>query len=298
MNIKNIKNKIASTQSLLKIISSNKNITLINILKLTKEISFYYQRAKESKYLIESLDKQYDIYHPLITGKQNLLNVFKLSKNKHKILWIYITETEQYETNSYSKHEKILTEKFRKNSDFIIAIGKRAIDFTTKNEYEIVYKALENNVEELTRYLPSFIEHFATSQKINGINFLINSSKIKQHYLSVLPLEDFSFDFKHYKSTPVEEINVNKLNILPNLNSFVDAEMHSYLTYITLTLLSESALINEKYKLVEQNKKINQLEDREAHLKLSLLRAKRELEVEQISLLTKKKDILHTKENE
>ncbi|AWX69393.1 MSC_0622 family F1-like ATPase gamma subunit [[Mycoplasma] anseris] len=297
MNLKKIRTKIDTTNSILKIIESKKNITLINILKLTKEINFYYQRAKESKYLIESLDKYYEISHPLITQKISFLNVFKKTNKTKKALWVFVTEKEQYETNSYSKHEKILKEKFNVKTDFMIAIGKRAIDFAKVNNFNVVYSALENNVADLALYLPNFIEIFATNQKINGINFLINSSKIKQNYLSILPLENFSFDFKHQKPTPIEQIKINKLNILPNLDNFIESEMHSYLTYITLTLLSESALINEKYTLVEQNKTINKLEDKIGSLRLSLLRAKRELEVEQISLLTKKKDILHEKED-
>ncbi|QCZ36732.1 hypothetical protein [Mycoplasma nasistruthionis] len=66
------------------------------------------------------------------------------------------------------------------------------------------------------------------------------------------------------------------------------------MTYITLTLLSESGLIYQKYKLVSENQKIHDLEKKQRRLTLEVIRAKRELEVEQISILSKKKVLLHS----
>ncbi|MFA7699111.1 hypothetical protein ABC615_00900 [Mycoplasmopsis synoviae] len=59
-------------------------------------------------------------------------------------------------------------------------------------------------------------------------------------------------------------------------------------------MLSESALISEKYKLVALNKTLNDLDEKLRLLNIRIEREKRELEVEQISILFKKKDLLHS----
>ncbi|QGZ97917.1 hypothetical protein GE118_03855 [Mycoplasma sp. NEAQ87857] len=294
MQIKKIKQKAQSLSKIIKIVESKKNITLINILKLSKQISFYFERASESKRLIEVLSKKYAIDLELL--KHDNGSFFSLfSKNKAKFnknLWIYITEIEQYETNSYSKHEKALLANVQVE-DPIIAIGLRAMEFCTNNNMNLIYSQDENDVEGLTKILPSIIQNYLKLNGFHNVRFVINSSKLKQSYLEILPLNELNFNLKQNKMDLEERVDLKKLHIYPNVDSFVENELNSYLTYMTLTLLSESAVIYQKYKLVAENQKINDLEQKQKELRLATLRAKREYEVEQISLLSKKKDLLH-----
>ncbi|TNK95081.1 hypothetical protein C4M95_04195, partial [Mycoplasmopsis pullorum] len=213
-----------------------------------------------------------------------------------KTIWIYVTEEEKYSTNSYLKYEKNLIKNIKKN-DLIIPIGQRAINFATQNKYKILFSHSENQIDYLVHILPEFLLEFIEQNGFFNINFVINSSKTKQSFLSVLPLSkmDFNLNVRHLEME--KEMNIKRMNIYPNLNKFINSELNSYLTYMVFTLLNESALINEKYKLVAQNQKIHDLEKKYKQMHLSMLRGKRELEVEQLSLLSSKKDLLHTAGN-
>lgn len=299
MHIKKIKTKLNSFSKLMKIVESNKNITLINILKLSKQISFYYERALSSKRIIESLLGSNIVNNPILNG-ETTFNIFNIKKSNKfsisKTIWIYVTEEEKYSTNSYLKYEKNLIKNIKKN-DLIIPIGQRAINFATQNKYKILFSHSENQIDYLVHILPEFLLEFIEQNGFFNINFVINSSKTKQSFLSVLPLSkmDFNLNVRHLEME--KEMNIKRMNIYPNLNKFINSELNSYLTYMVFTLLNESALINEKYKLVAQNQKIHDLEKKYKQKHLSMLRGKRELEVEQLSLLSSKKDLLHTAGN-
>ncbi|WP_426461453.1 MSC_0622 family F1-like ATPase gamma subunit [Mycoplasma hafezii] len=294
MHIRKIKSKYESFEKIIKIVESNKNITLINILKLSKQISFYYERAVFSKDIILTLAKEKNLDSQFLKPSQ--INLFETKQNKNKpnrTIWVYVTEEEQYSTNSYAKFENNLLQEYKKQ-DVIIAIGKRAIDFAVANQFKILFCTENNDVEYLSSLLPLIIQKDINQNGFANLYYIINSSKVKNMYLNVLPLEklNFNLNVQHYKLE--EQINIKKLNVFPDLNSFVESEINTYLTYMTYTLLSESALIYHKYKLVAQNQQINDLEKKQKQLKLQMLRSKREDEVEQMQLLSKKKDLLHS----
>ncbi|TPR54063.1 MSC_0622 family F1-like ATPase gamma subunit [Metamycoplasma neophronis] len=300
MQIKTIKEKNKSLDNILKIIESKKNITLINILKLTKRIAFYYERTERSRNIIKKLSERHQIDLPILNHEKT--HWYEKSKWLRKLsqkllpasIWVYITEEEKYDTNSYLKHELNIEKNYRKN-DVFIAIGKRAINFCKNKNYNVIYSEQENDIDKLTKVLPDFILNYLKAYGFFNVRFIINSSKLKQDYLEILPMKKLNFDLQGHYETLENEIDLNKLTIYPDIISFINSEINSYLTYMTLTLLSESSLIYQKYKLVDENQKINDLEKKQRQLHLKELRAKREIEVEQISLLSKKKDLLYEK---
>ncbi|TPI02278.1 MSC_0622 family F1-like ATPase gamma subunit [Mycoplasma struthionis] len=291
MNIKDLVTKKQSLEKIVKIVESDKNITLISILKLSKQINFFLERALHSQMLISTLDKKYEIENELLYSENSLYRNEIKSIPK---LWIYITEEEKFETNSYIRHEKLLKSDYNNKNDVIIAIGKRAISFAEEMKFNIIYQYEQNNVDVLSKVLPEFIIAYLLKNGFHNVRFIINSSKIKKLYLNVLPINEFELNLENKYQNLETLTNINKLKIFPDVSSFIDSEIYSFLTYITLTLLSESALINQKYTLVAQNKTINDLDDRILFLNKKVIQAKRELEVEQISILSKKKDMLHT----
>ncbi|VEU70202.1 MSC_0622 family F1-like ATPase gamma subunit [Mycoplasmopsis glycophila] len=297
MHVKKIKEKLVSLSKLMKIVESKKNITLIDILKLSKKISIYYERAIQTKHVIESILENHNVDSPLLNSNKLLNNQFAVLKklnNKHtnKTIWVYITEEEKYSTNSYFKQEKHLSSVF-KEEDLIIAIGERAIRFAKSANYNILFSAQKNDVEILSTILPSLIENYYQTYGFHDLKFILNSSKIKNNHLDVLPMKNLNFNL-NVKSLKFEKaIDVQKMKIYPDVKEFVEAELVGYLTYIFYTLLNESSLIYLKYKLVAQNQKINDLEKKYKQMNLHMLRGKRELEVEELSLLSKKKDLLH-----
>ncbi|QCZ36733.1 MSC_0622 family F1-like ATPase gamma subunit [Mycoplasma nasistruthionis] len=205
MNIKKIKSRSESLDKILKIVESKKNITLINILKLSKQIAFYNERANQSSQLVQDLAKEYAIDNSLIHGTNiistnKFLNLFKQSKHKaDKTIWVYVTETEEYDTNSYSKHEKNILANANKN-DLFIAIGSSAINFCKQNEFEIIFEKDQNDIEVLSKLLPNFIEKYLSIHGYFNVKFVINSSKIKDAYINVIPMNKLNLNLNLKKT--------------------------------------------------------------------------------------------------
>lgn len=286
MNVKSLVNKRESYTKIKKIVESDKNITLINILRLSKQNVFYFERSLQAKYYIESLAKRYEIKHSLILQKQ-LKILSKLSRVKS--IWVYITEEEKFATNSYQRHERNMKKSIDFKRDFLVVIGKRANEFATKHKAHVIFSHDKNDVEFLVKILPKFLQNYLKTNGFHNLNFVINSSKLKEAYLSVLPLNKLNFKIERNLQNKVESVDTSKLKIYPEIKEFINSEFESYLTYVSLSLLSESALISEKYKLVALNKTLNDLDEKLRLLNIRIEREKRELEVEQISILFKKK---------
>lgn len=291
MNVKSLVNKRESYTKIKKIVESDKNITLINILRLSKQNVFYFERSLQAKYYIESLAKRYEIKHSLILQKQ-LKILSKLSRVKS--IWVYITEEEKFATNSYQRHERNMKKSIDFKREFLVVIGKRANEFATKHKAHVIFSHDKNDVEFLVKILPKFLQNYLKTNGFHNLNFVINSSKLKESYLSVLPLNKLNFKIERNLQNKVESVDTSKLKIYPEIKEFINSEFESYLTYVSLSLLSESALISEKYKLVALNKTLNDLDEKLRLLNIRIEREKRELEVEQISILFKKKDLLHS----
>ncbi|SYV93271.1 Uncharacterised protein, partial [Mycoplasmopsis synoviae] len=82
MNKKSIETRYNSLKKIYKIVESNKNITLVNLLKLSRSISFYLDRMNYSKYIIEEVLKKFSSDQATLNKKNNLISFTKL-----KTLW-------------------------------------------------------------------------------------------------------------------------------------------------------------------------------------------------------------------
>ncbi|WP_324673176.1 hypothetical protein U5U50_01270 [Mycoplasma sp. 888] len=288
MNSKTIESKCNSLKKIYKIVESKKNITLINLLRLSKQIGYCLDRANYSKFIIEQIIDKYSINDFALNKKSDLLTLGRL-----KTLWIYITEEEKYSTNSYQRHEKYLLRAINKSNDSIIAIGQRAIKFASDNEFNILFSFQKNEVDYLNELLPKIIINNFKINDYANLNFVINSTKIKEKHIQLLPVNMNNFKLKHHQHSQLFNSNINTHKISQDLNEFIDSETESYLNFAISSLLTESALIYEKYKLVAQNSTLNDLEEKIKFQKRQFLKVKREKEIEQISMLSKKKDLLH-----
>ncbi|WP_029512971.1 MSC_0622 family F1-like ATPase gamma subunit [Mycoplasmopsis iners] len=291
MNLKKIKEKYEILNKIQKIVASKKNITLVNILKLSKEIGFYLDRVNFSKAIIQHLLSKFNNENIALNKNKSLLN-------KAVTLWVYVTEEEKYNTNSYKRHELAIEQNADLKRDSFILIGQRAMSFGKKHNLNIVFEHQENEVEKLTELLPKLIVKQFISTNITDLNFVINSSKIEQKYIKLLPIKENNFALNYHKNQEFLTQEFAKYRIFQELDDFIESESESYLTYATLSLLTESALVKEKYKLVVQNKTLNELEEKISKQKRIYLRQKRELEIEESSILSKKKDMLHSSASE
>ncbi|WP_416737914.1 MSC_0622 family F1-like ATPase gamma subunit [Mycoplasmopsis meleagridis] len=291
MNKKTAKSRYNSLLKIHKIVESNKNITLINLLKLSKEIGFYLDRANYSKFIIEEINKKFAIDESSLDKSGSLISIRNL-----KTLWIYVTEEEKYSTNSYQKHERNLLSSIDKENDKLIAVGKRAIGFAQKNNIEILTKFEKNDIAYLSNLLPKLVIGTFKTDEYENLNFVINSNKIKQKYIQLLPIRKNNFTLEHHKESVIFKSSLTSHKIYQDLNAFIDSELENYLTFATWSLLTESALIYEKYKLVAQNSTLNDLDEKLRFQFRMILKAKREREIEEMSILSKKKDLLHSQE--
>lgn len=70
MNKKSIETRYNSLKKIYKIVESNKNITLVNLLKLSRSISFYLDRMNYSKYIIEEVLKKFSADQSTLNKKK------------------------------------------------------------------------------------------------------------------------------------------------------------------------------------------------------------------------------------
>ncbi|MEE3928177.1 hypothetical protein V2E24_01115 [Mycoplasmopsis ciconiae] len=300
MNLKNLTSKIESLEKISKILESKKNITLINILKLSKQVGKYFDRAQQSKDFIDFINSKYEINNNLLIPQSSILKPNKKNKEalnyQYPCIYVYVSEKQENNLNLYSKFEKQLDNIVNFKRDYFIAIGESALKYTQQKNANVIFSYKENDVEYLSDFLPKLIDKFINSNGFHNVKFIINSSKTKDKILNVLPIDKINFELSHKNNILNEKFDIKNLKIYPDIEEFAKSEVTNYLNYMILSLLVESALIREKYILVDQNQKINDLDKKIALKTRMYLRAKRELEVEEISILTKKKDLLHTNE--
>ncbi|UUM24633.1 hypothetical protein NPA12_02975 [Mycoplasma sp. 3686d] len=250
---------------------------------------FYLQRSNFSKDLITLLNDNFLIDNSFLS-KSGIAHI-----NKGQKIWVYITEEEKYGTNSYQKHYKTLTQFANMEKDLFILIGEKAQTLPIAKKEQILFKHESNHVAKLIEILPKLIINIFKQYKISELNFLINSSKLKQKYITLFPLERNNFELTYYSQKGISNtFDLSKYKIHPEPNLFVESLFEHYLTFSTMSLLMESALVKEKYNLVAQNKSLNDLEERIRKHKILYLRTKKDLEIEEISILSPDKDLIHT----
>ena len=128
MDLTRLVTKVENLKKINMKVNNDKNILLINMMKLNKNLSYYIQSAIKNKNLIDAVGNQYNIKNMFVhkNTKSNFLNKIKQIFVKQKELWIYTTEQQKYATDSYSRYERYILEKTKnKNVDFI-TIGDRA----------------------------------------------------------------------------------------------------------------------------------------------------------------------------
>ncbi|WGG24648.1 hypothetical protein P0D28_03595 [Mycoplasmoides gallisepticum] len=72
-----------------------------------------------------------------------------------------------------------------------------------------------------------------------------------------------------------------------NLQEFIVNEINSYLRNVVTSLLVESSLIVAKNNLVKYNKTISDLDETLLNLRREILKQKRELEIQELQMLTR-----------
>lgn len=278
-------------------VNNDKNILLINMMKLNKNLSYYIQSAIKNKNLIDAVGNQYNIKNMFVhkNTKSNFLNKIKQIFVKQKELWIYTTEQQKYATDSYSRYERYILEKTKnKNVDFI-TIGDRAYNFCKQNKFNVIKDFPTNTQSILAFELSQIIKILYLEQNYRKVRFVLNTNKNFKGSFTILPTQEFDV-YKLSSSTLIEtnKLDIKDFKIFPNVETFIDNEANIFVENVVNSLLIESSFYTTKNALVTANKIIKDLDENIMKLSRQAMRVKRQNEIEEIIMLTSnnKNDIL------
>lgn len=297
MDLTRLVTKVENLKKINMKVNNDKNILLINMMKLNKNLSYYIQSAIKNKNLIDAVGNQYNIKNMFVhkNTKSNFLNKIKQIFVKQKELWIYTTEQQKYATDSYSRYERYILEKTKnKNVDFI-TIGDRAYNFCKQNKFNVIKDFPTNTQSVLAFELSQIIKILYLEQNYRKVRFVLNTNKNFKGSFTILPTQEFDV----YKLSSLTLIETNKLDIkdfkiFPNAETFIDNEANIFIENVVNSLLIESSFYTTKNALVTANKIIKDLDENIMKLSRQAMRVKCQNEIEEIIMLTSnnKNDIL------
>ena len=297
MDLTRLVTKVENLKKINMKVNNDKNILLINMMKLNKNLSYYIQSAVKNKNLIDAVGNQYNIKNMFVhkNTKSNFLNKIKQIFIKQKELWIYTTEQQKYATDSYSRYERYILEKTKnKNVDFI-TIGDRAYNFCKQNKFNVIKDFPTNTQSVLAFELSQIIKILYLEQNYRKVRFVLNTNKNFKGSFTILPTQEFDV-YKLSSSTLIEtnKLDIKDFKIFPNVETFIDNEANIFIENVVNSLLIESSFYTTKNALVTANKIIKDLDENIMKLSRQAMRVKRQNEIEEIIMLTSnnKNDIL------
>ena len=297
MDLTRLVTKVENLKKINMKVNNDKNILLINMMKLNKNLSYYIQSAIKNKNLIDAVGNQYNIKNMFVhkNTKSNFLNKIKQIFVKQKELWIYTTEQQKYTTDSYSRYERYILEKTKnKNVDFI-TIGDRAYNFCKQNKFNVIKDFPTNTQSILAFELSQIIKILYLEQNYRKVRFVLNTNKNFKGSFTILPTQEFDV-YKLSSSTLIEtnKLDIKDFKIFPNVETFIDNEANIFIENVVNSLLIESSFYTTKNALVTANKIIKDLDENIMKLSRQAMRVKRQNEIEEIIMLTSnnKNDIL------
>ncbi|KGF61053.1 MSC_0622 family F1-like ATPase gamma subunit [Metamycoplasma hominis] len=289
MQLKDLENKRKSLNNISLKVNNEKNIYLINIMKLNQRLSFFNKNALVSRQIILHLKEIYNIKNDMLRREsRHRFNLFR--KINRNILWIYLTEEQKYSTDSYSRYEKTILSNIKKSNNEFILIGKNAIKFGQDNNLQVLQSYENSNIENLAEKLTKIVMILYEYENYEEVNFVVNSNKNFNQYFTILPMSKFSFEKfpLNESNNNLYDIDFKRAKIYPNINDFINSQINCYLLNTINMLISESAFYKAKIGLVSTNTILKDLDESVLKLKKQISRAKSELQIEELNLLTKK----------
>ncbi|MGZ9756671.1 MSC_0622 family F1-like ATPase gamma subunit [Mycoplasma sp. 4423] len=298
MHLKDIIQKKQNFENIKIKVNNDKNILLITIVKLTRKLAFYVDNALLNVQLIQALKNKYNIKNSFIEDisfvkNNSFLRNLKKSFIKEKELYIYLTEEQKYGTDSYTRYEKTILNKIKgKNVDFI-TIGNRALNFAKSNNLNVIKTFKSSAEKNLARTLAQLTKILYLDSEYKNVHLVINSNKNYKEPFTLLPMSNFDVG-KLLNIHPENEFDkvIKDYKIYPNIESFIDNQITIFIENAINSLIIESSFYNAKNALVAANKKVKQLDEELLKVTKQIHRIKQEKQIEEIVLLTKKKQTI------
>ncbi|WP_373436794.1 MSC_0622 family F1-like ATPase gamma subunit [Metamycoplasma equirhinis] len=293
MQIKKVEKKLNNLKNISLKVNNEKNIYLINIMKLNQKLSYFIRNCAKDKDLILLIQKKFAIKNSLI-GKIKT----KFSKSFEKLtnfvlakrnLWIYLTEEQKYETDSYSRYEEKILEMAKKHSTDFITIGKRAEQFCKTNQLNIIQN-FDIESPNLSSNIASIVKILYWYNDYENVYFVINSNKNYNMPFQILPITQFNINKimgEDREQASGVNLNIEKVKIYPNVSDYIKTEIDIFLENAISALIVESSFYKAKIGLVTTNKIIKELDEEVNALNKKIVKFRREREIEDIVLITK-----------
>ncbi|VEU75721.1 Uncharacterised protein [Mycoplasmopsis maculosa] len=294
MQLIKLLDKVKKLENIQKKVNNDRNILLINIMKLTKGLNHYTYKALEIKSEISKLFSEYRFKNNIVDNE----NIFEKSKffkkiiksfYKQKELWIYVTEEQKYATDSYSRYEHKILETIKKKRADFLPIGKRAIEFCKENKLTIIkeYDLWKNNISFM-KNISQIIKTFYIEKNYKNVNFVINSNKNYNNHFTILPINKFNvYELLSNKEIEIKNVSFKNTKIFPNINDYLENQIDLFLLNALHSLFIESSFYTAKVGLVTLNKVSNEIDENVAKIKKKVLSTKREIEIEEITMITR-----------
>ncbi|AMD81166.1 hypothetical protein MCANPG14_01776 [Mycoplasmopsis canis PG 14] len=296
MHIKELLQKKQNLENIKLKVNNDKNILLINILNLTKKLSFYVDNSLLNSKLLNSLKTKYNIKNNFI--QSNKIEQAKNFFRKSKELYIYITEEQKYGTDSYSRYEKEILNRVKNSNIDFITIGERAKTFADQNELNVIKYFENSSIKNLSTILTKMIRILFVENNYSKVNFVLNSNKNYKDPFTVLPLENFDVDkLLNIETNKNNNLDINNTKIYPNIENFIESQIFVFLENAVNSLIIESSFYSAKNNLVTIDKKIKQIDEDLLLVSKRVNRFKQEKQIEEIILLTKKKKTIFEEGN-
>ncbi|AJM72087.1 MSC_0622 family F1-like ATPase gamma subunit [Mycoplasma yeatsii] len=284
MDLKKVESKLNNFKKIQSKVINDKSILQIEIIKQNSLLTHYLDNALLNQYLILSIKQQYQIKNNLISSTSKTKNKFKNFLIKPKQLWIYLTEEQKYQTDSYSRYENhILNNIKTKNIDFI-TIGKRALEFCLDNKLNAIYN-FDLHESNLSYKLTEIIKLLFSQKNYQSLCFVINSNKNKTNQFTILPLSEFDITALSEKQLDYDLIDISKFRIYPDIDTYLEIQVDNFIKNSIESLLVESSFYKAKNELIRINKIINEVDEEIHNLNKKVIRIKREKEIEELVLL-------------
>lgn len=284
MDLKKVESKLNNFKKIESKVINDKSILQIEIIKQNSLLTHYLDNALLNQYLILSIKQQYQIKNNLISSTFKTKNKFKNFWIKPKQLWIYLTEEQKYQTDSYSRYENhILNNTKTKNIDFI-TIGKRSFEFCLDNKLNVIYN-FDLNESNLSYKLTEIVKLLFSQKNYQSLCFVINSNKNKTNQFTILPLSEFDITALSEKQLDHNLIDISKFRIYPDIDTYLEIQVDNFIKNSIESLLVESSFYKAKNELIRINKIINEVDEEIHNLNKKAIRIKREKEIEELVLL-------------
>ncbi|WP_313770860.1 MSC_0622 family F1-like ATPase gamma subunit [Mycoplasmopsis felis] len=167
---------------------------------------------------------------------------------------------------------------------------KEPIQFGAKNKLSVVKEFKNSSHKGLAKILTQLTKILFLDSIYKKIHFVINSNKNYKKPFTLLPLDNFDVDkLLNIKHTNSLDSVIKTYKIYPNIEGFIENQIHIFLENAINALIVESSFYNAKNALVSTNQKSKQLDEEIIKVSKKINRIKQEKQIEEIVLLTKKK---------